>query len=167
MPQHPTDPVFDPGVMLEAIRHAQARFIVDFDPYDSFNDLLDILLSITQSEYGFIGEIYYDMDGTPFLKTHAITNIAWNEETRLFYEKGVVDGLEFRNLKNLFGAVITSGEPVISNDPASDPRAAGLPKGHPAMHSFMGLPFFSRDEMVGMVGVANHPTAYTQELIDW
>lgn len=35
------------------------------------------------------------------------------------------------------------------------------------MHSFMGLPILSNDKMIGMIGVANHPNGYTQELIDW
>ena len=76
---------FDDKTMLDAIRHAQGRFIVDSDPHESFDDLLNIMLSITESEYGFIGEIFYTSDGTRYLKSHAITNIAWNEETRLLY----------------------------------------------------------------------------------
>ncbi len=55
----------DSSAMLEAIRQAQARFIVDTTPRQSFGDLLDILLSTTESEYGFIGEIFYKDDGVP------------------------------------------------------------------------------------------------------
>ena len=151
-------------VMLDAIRQAQARFIVDASSRDSFDDLLKILLSITESEYGFIGEVFKKLDGAPYLKTHAITNIAWNDETRALASEG---GLEFHNPKTLFGAVLTTGKPVIANDPANDARAGGLPPGHLAMRSFMGLPIFSNDKMVGMIGVANRPNGYTQELIDW
>lgn len=164
MARHIEKPISAAGVMLDAIRQAQARFIVDTTPHDSFGGLLKILLSITASEYGFIGEVFRKVDGAPYLKTYAITNIAWNEETRALASEGE---LEFHNLKTLFGTVLTTGKPVIANDPANDPRAGGLPPGHPAMHSFMGLPIFSNDKMVGMIGVANHPNGYTQELIDW
>jgi diguanylate cyclase (GGDEF)-like protein/PAS domain S-box-containing protein len=63
--------------------------------------------------------------------------------------------------------VLTTGKPVIANDPANDPHAGGLPPGHPAMRSFMGLPFFFNAKMVGMIGVANHPNGYTSELVEW
>ncbi|MGA7179033.1 MAG: EAL domain-containing protein [Thiobacillaceae bacterium] len=158
----------DSSSMLEAIRQAQARFIVDTTPRESFGDLLDILLSITESEYGFIGEVFNKNDGTPYLKTHSITNIAWNEETRALYNKySAEQGMEFHNLKTLFGQVLVTGKPVIANNPVNDPRAGGLPPGHPAMRSFMGLPFFFNGNMVGMIGVANHPKGYAQELVDW
>ena len=158
----------DSSALLEAIRQAQARFIAETSPREAFSDLLDILLSITESEYGFIGEVFSKNDGTPFLKTHSITNIAWNEDTRALYDKYTADqGMEFHNLNTLFGRVLVTGKPVIANDSASDPRAGGLPPGHPAMRSFMGLPFFFSGNLVGMIGVANHPNGYTQELVDW
>ncbi len=161
-------PSRDSTAMLEAIGQAQARFIVDTTPRESFGDLLDILLSITESEYGFIGEIFNKDDGAPFLKTHSITNIAWNEETRALYDKYTAEqGMEFHNLKTLFGQVMVTRKPVVSNDPANDPRSGGLPPGHPAMTSFMGLPLFFNGQMVGMIGAANNPSGYTPELIDW
>jgi PAS domain S-box-containing protein len=104
-------------------------------------------------------------DGQPYLKTHAITNIAWHEQTRAFYEQHAPAGLEFYNLKTLYGAVITSEAPVIANDPANDPRRGGLPPGHPPLRAFLGLPFFAGEELIGMVGVANRPGGYDEAVI--
>ncbi len=70
--------------------------------------------------------MHFTPEGAPYLKTHAITNIAWNDETRKFYELNAPEGMEFHNLKTLFGAVMTTGRPVIANEPANDPRRAGL-----------------------------------------
>lgn len=81
---------------------------------------------MTESEYGFIGEVLYGDAKKPYLKTHAITNIAWNKETRKFYEENAPQGMEFYNLKTLFGKVMTSGKPVIANMPAKDPRSASF-----------------------------------------
>jgi diguanylate cyclase (GGDEF)-like protein/PAS domain S-box-containing protein len=167
MEQHQHKLRHDAKVMLEAIGQVQASFIVDSDPKSSFFDILNIIITITESEYGFIGEIFYNTDGTPYLKTHAITNIAWDKESRGLYENSITEDLEINNLKTLFGAVITTGEPLIANDPSNDPRSGGLPQGHPAMHSFMGLPFHLNGKAIGMIGVANHPSGYTQDLIDW
>ena len=73
--------------------------------------------------------------------------------------------LEFYNLNTLFGKVITTGQPVVANDPMNDPRRGGLPKGHPPMHAFLGLPFYRGDRLVGMVGIANRPEGYDEQLI--
>ena len=153
--------------LLGAITTAQSELITNADPRNLFDKLLNTLLSVTESEYGFIGEIYHDPDGSPFLKTHAITNIAWNEETLKFYEENASQGLEFRNLKTLFGSVIVTGKSIIANDPANDPRAGGLPKGHPPLNAFLGIPFFSGNEFVGMVGIANRPGGYDNFLVQF
>ncbi|MBF0235304.1 MAG: PAS domain S-box protein [Desulfamplus sp.] len=149
--------------LLEIITKAQSEFIRNADPHDLFGRLLENLLLITGSEYGFIGEIKRD-GSQVYLKTHAITNIAWDDATRKFYEENAVKGFEFRNLDTLFGAVIKSSRTVISNDPVNDPRSGGIPNGHPALKSFMGMPFFSGSEMIGMVGIANRPDGYEDSL---
>ena len=149
--------------LLRAISDAHERFISYSNPRDLFDGMLGSLLDLTESEYGFIGEVLYTEDGSPYLKTHAITNIAWNTETRNFYEKNAPQGLEFYNLKTLFGAVLTSGDRVIANQPAKDPRGGGCPIGHPALNSFMGLPFYLNNKLVGMVGLANRPAGYDVE----
>ena len=150
--------------LLAAISQAQSLFITDADPLILFERLLEDSLKLTQSEYGFIGEIFYTSDGKPYLKTHAITNIAWNKETTEFYENNVSLGLEFHNLDTLFGEVITTEESVISNDPANDHRRGGLPKGHPPLTAFLGCPIYQMDKMVGMIGLANRSGGYDESV---
>jgi len=152
---------------LEALVRGQSRFIAEGDPRAAFCELLERLLAITDSAYGFIGQVLHDGDGAPFLKTFATTNIAWNDETRAFYEKNAVSGFEFHNLKTLFGAVITSGEVVIANDPAHDSRRGGLPVGHPPLNAFLGVPLFGNGGMIGMIGLANRPGGYNDAVIDF
>lgn len=129
---------------------------------DYFNNILKELLDFSDSEYGFMGEILFE-ENVPFLKTYALTNIAWNEETKYFYDKYAPQGLEFRNLNTLFGFAIKNKVLVISNDPYNDERRGGLPDGHPFMGSFIGIPIFdTRGTMVGMVGMANKPGGYRE-----
>lgn len=151
--------------LLESITRAQAELVRGASSRVAFEALLSDLLRLTASEYGFIGEVRRDEDGTPYLQTHAITNIAWNEATRTFHDENIANGLEFRNLDTLFGAVIRTGEAVISNAPGQDSRGSGIPEGHPPLEAFLGLPFHSRGEMVGMVGIANRGEGYDEELV--
>ncbi|MEB3266932.1 MAG: PAS domain S-box protein, partial [Leptolyngbya sp.] len=167
------------NTLLRAISAAQTQFITNADPGLLFDNLLETLLALTDSEYGFIGEILYTADGQayvdesymkmrgrPYLKTKAITNIAWNEETRRFYDEQAPHGMEFHNLKTLFGQVMVTGEPVIANHPSTDPRRGGVPDGHPPLNAFLGVPFFRGDQLVGMVGLANRPEGYDESIID-
>lgn len=147
--------------LIDAIVRAQNGFDADADSNSVFETILNDLLKITESEYGFIGEVMFN-DGVPSLRTHAITNIAWNKETREFYANNAPAGLVFTNLNTLFGQVMVTGKPVIANDPTHDPRRGGLPSGHPAMHAFLGLPIYCQGELLAMVGVANRPGGYDQ-----
>jgi PAS domain S-box-containing protein len=153
--------------LLQAIHQAQSKFIGNHSTKDIFDNLLSELLKLTESEYGFIGEVIYAANNTPYLKTYAITNIAWNVETRKFYSENAPSGMEFRNLQSLFGEVMTTGKTVIANQPSSDSRSCGLPEGHPGLDHFLGLPFFSENRLSGMVGIANRPGGYDVDIIEY
>jgi PAS domain S-box-containing protein len=151
----------------EVIARAQSQFIREADRRRAFDGLLADILALTESEYGFVGEVLYSDEGAPYLKTYAITNIAWDDATRAFYEAHAPQGMEFTNLKTLFGAAMTSGKPVVANDPYHDPRRGGLPEGHPAMNAFLGVPVHHGGDLVAMLGIANRPGGYDQALIDF
>lgn len=153
--------------LADAVMRAQSNFIANAEASGAFESLLADLLQLANSEYGFIGEVLSGEDGAPYLKTHAITNIAWDDASRHYYEVNAASGLEFHNLQTLFGAVILSGEPVIANTPAQDPRSGGLPPGHPAMTAFLGLPIKVGGRLVAMAGVANRPGGYDSVFVEW
>ena len=147
--------------LISAVTQLQSAFIQTRDNQVAYDQLLAELLQVMDSEYGFIGEILTDSAGQPYLKTFALTNIAWDDATRAFYQQHAPSGLEFRNLNTLFGAAIRSGEVVIANEPATDPRATGIPPGHPPLNTFLGLPIFFNGSMNAMVGLANKSQGYT------
>jgi hypothetical protein len=51
------------------------------------------------------------------------------------YKETARTGLKFYRLDNLFGWVIKRGEVLISNDPTTDPRRGGFPKGLSTQHN--------------------------------
>jgi PAS domain S-box-containing protein len=153
--------------MQEAVRRAQAVFIETEDKRNSFEGLLDAFLQLTNSGYGFVGEVLYDVNDKPYLKTHAITNISWDDESRRMYTDQLDAGMTFSNLKTLFGRALSSGQPVIANDPRNDVRAGGMPAGHPGMDAFLGIPLAVGDRLVAMVGLANQPDGYTEDDIEF
>ncbi|SFL87335.1 GAF domain-containing protein [Marinobacter zhejiangensis] len=150
----------------QAVARAQESFINRPQHPQAFSELLGEVLRFTESAYGFIGEILHDDDGRPYMKTNTITNIAWDDASHQFYEDNVSEGLEFRNLDTLFGAVITSGQPVLNNRLEGDPKGSGVPNGHPPIQSFLGLPIHHGSELVGMMGLANRPSGYHDTLVN-
>ena len=146
--------------MLHAISRAQSLAMESSDPGSVFEGLLLELLALTQAQYGLIGEVLHGAQGQPYLKAHAITNIAWDEASRALYARQAATGMVFSNLSSLLGAALVTGVPVIANDPANDPRRGGLPPGHPPMNAFLGIPIEHGKELVAMVGLANQPGGF-------
>lgn len=153
--------------LLDALNTAQSMFIAEADPQILFDGILQNILALTDSQYGFMGEVSLDTQGTPYLKTHAISNIAWDEATSRFYETQAAEGFHFAKLKSLYGEILTTGQPVISNDPAHDPRRGGLPEGHPSLDAFLGIPLYRGEKLVGAIGIANRAGGYDQGLMDY
>ena len=152
--------------LLELIATVLSHYICETNPYVLFNGLLEALLEITSSEYGFIGEVFYDEKSRPYVKCYATTNIAWDSDTRKLYEENRQKGMIFSKLDSLYGSVLKTGQRVISNQPDADPRSGGLPKGHPPLNAFMGLPFYGGGKLLGMVGIANRDNGYDRETAD-
>lgn len=151
-------------ILLEAIREAQDEYFLYDRLGPAFDRMLNRLLEVTGSTFGFIGEVLRHGQ-QPYLKTYAISNIAWDEDSRKFYENKAPVGMEFHNLNTLFGYTLTTGKALVTNDPNSDPRSGGTPLGHPRLESYCGIPLFSHSEMVGMIGIANRPGGYTEGLV--
>lgn len=146
--------------MLQAIQASQATFIGLEDKRKAFEGLLASFLNVTDSAFGFVGEVLFDANERPFLRMQALTNIAWNDETRRMVEASEGAGIEFRGLDSLFGHALRTGETVISNNPLGDERAGGLPKGHPPLDSFLAMPIELNGRLVAMVGLANRPEGF-------
>ena len=148
------------------VRKVQSSFLRSAEPHRVFDALLADLLRITASEYGFIAEVWRTPEGAPYLKIFTMTNMAWDDASRAMFERDRVSGIEFRNLRTLFGAALLSGEPVIANDAPNDPRSGGgLPPGYSPLDTFLGLPLHYGGEMVGMIGLANCRPGYDEALL--
>ncbi|MGB1700139.1 MAG: GAF domain-containing protein, partial [Nannocystaceae bacterium] len=151
--------------ILKAIMESQNKFIQSGAVPEWWDNVLAKILEITRSEYGFIGVTRKDQDGR-YLRTKAITNIAWDDATRRFYEENAPKGMVFRNLNTLFGRPIVDGKVLISNDVANDSRAGGRPHGHPPLNKFAGIPIRDENGMCGLIGIANAPEGYSEEDVE-
>ncbi len=142
---------------LATVTTAMAVFLKSGNWMEASSIILRSALLRTGSEYGFIGVV---AEG-PVLRILAYEGMIWDKEVnREFYDDAVrtfheVGYIELTNLDNLYGRVITGGKVVIANDPSSDARSGKrLPEGHPPLNSFLGVPILKREEVIGIIGVA-------------
>jgi len=149
-----------------SIQRAMNVFLTSDNQHAALEQILNDLLSLTGSQFGFIGETLFNANGDPYLKIGAITNIAWNPKTQALYQQVERRGLIFERLDTLLALPMTTGEVVIAEDVASDPRRGGLPEGHPDITSYIGVPVFSGDQQVGLVGLANRLGGYKTRLAE-
>ena len=133
-------------------------------PFEIFTELNEAFLQATNSEYGFIARVFRNQDG-PYIKTLALSNIAWNDETRRLYSENAERGMVFDNVNSIFGQVLKTGRIYISHDAPNDPNKSGIPVGHPRLERFLGIPVVRNEVLIGMVGLANGDD-YCEPLVD-
>jgi PAS domain S-box-containing protein len=127
----------------------------DATPTQIFRELLAELLALTDSEYGYIGEIIYARDSRPYLKTWATRDIAGADE------------LTPGALETLLRQHFHEGTPFIADVPActaSDPHASARTS---EIRSYVGVPIRHGEELVGLLNVANRPGGYDESFVDY
>jgi signal transduction histidine kinase len=153
--------------VLEAVSRVAGLPDDPESPKPLFSAMLDEILELSGSTYGYIGEVLHH-GSVPTLRTWAITDISWNDTTRELYEEHAVmgKGIVFDNLDTLFGwGLLEGGRLVISNEPLADTRASGRPDGHPPLDSYIGIPLTSGQNLIGQIGLANRPGGFDESLV--
>jgi signal transduction histidine kinase len=114
---------------------------------------LDYCLELTASEFGFVGL----MQGADQMDVAAIKGFVPDDDS--FYAP-------FRTIPvrpSVFGVVLLSGQPHLSNDVAHDALHVGTPRGHPPVRTFLGAPLMFGSDVLGMLGVANREGGYDRQ----
>lgn len=154
-------------MLLDLLHTTQREFLLDKSLTSACEKLLQPLLKLTESQFGFIGIVDRNPDGSPMLRVPSISNISWDEATERWYleQKSRPEGLAFSKLDNLFGRTVTHDEVICTNDPTQHSASRGTPKGHPVLESFLGLPIKFNDKVVGMIGLGNRDEGFDQKLV--
>lgn len=68
---------------------------------------------------------------------------------------------DFHKFQGLWSWVLEERKPLMTNDPAGDPRSKGLPAGHLPVKRFLSVPAMMGRTLVGQITLANAETDYT------
>ena len=153
--------------LLRALSEAQSRFIADADPYELFRELLTSLLSLTQSKYGFIGEVVYKANGEPDLDLYAVCDIGSNAKISTLYEVSSFPNVVFDKLDSHLKAVLETENAVIINKPVRYIGSSKLAQKHRRLSSISVMPIHHAGKLVGMVGIADRREGYDMAMVSY
>jgi len=154
--------------LLDALKNATESFVASPETQKTtWENLLTAIIKITGSEYGFIGEVVYGSENKRCMKLNAMSNFSWDENSARIYENMVSGDSNFCTPDTLIGEVLYKAKRVISNDVANDPRGGFVPEGHFELKSYMGVPIFQGEKLVGLYGIANSKQPYNDSLAEF
>lgn len=137
----------------EKVRHTQDRLRALLGATQSVVEAIDLpallrriveaAVALVDAEYGALGVIAPERD---LLEEFIFVGLDHDEASRIGH---LPQG------HGLLGALISDPRPIRLPDMSSDDRAAGFPRHHPAMTSFLGVPVRIRNEVFGNLYLTN------------
>lgn len=144
------------SAVLNAINHVLQDAINCKTEKEVAEACLNAAQELTGSRFGFIGEL--NAEGT--FDTIALTNPGWTECGISHSDaEASIRGMQVRGI---WGQTILEGHSEIVNDPGRHPSRVGIPKGHPQLTSFLGVPLLVRGRPVGTIALANKEGGYDE-----
>jgi nitrogen-specific signal transduction histidine kinase len=149
----------DINIKLTKIITDSYHLIKTSSSWTYFNHIIDNILRVTESKFGFIGEI---KDG--FLCPIGITNISWTSQMNNNFGPGALKfSLDKRNL--LIEAILKKSV-ILTNDPTNHEAFSGrIPKKHLHIETFLSIPIFDENNVIGLIAIANKEGEYSDDLI--
>ncbi|HSG51960.1 MAG TPA: GAF domain-containing protein, partial [Rheinheimera sp.] len=90
--------------LTAAIAQMHSGFLKQDDRDKAYQAVLADVLKLTNSEYGFIGEVLRKADGSPYLKMYFSNSSAGIAKSRTVQSATAIAGNEISNLDSLYGA---------------------------------------------------------------
>ncbi len=140
-----------------AVNAAVAELARALIAQESVEDISYLVLEqakrLTHSAFGFVGHI--DPHNGNLISS-TLTRDIW--DLCQVKDKNVV----FEKFSGLWGWVLQNRQPLLTNDPTSDPRSSGVPEGHIPIRRFLSAPAVLGDKVVGQIALANADRDYTE-----
>ncbi|HHY00804.1 MAG TPA: PAS domain S-box protein [Methanothermobacter sp.] len=143
--------------ITRAINKILKNALLCTSPDDVAKICLEVAEELTDSKFGLIGKI----NPAGRHDTIAISDPGWAE--CVMPKTKAVKNIVNLKIRGYLSRTLTTGKPVIVNDPNSDPERIGEPEGHPEIKSFMAIPLKQGDETVGMIALANKKSGYNKD----
>lgn len=139
-------------VGFEAIRERCTEILLATPEERMYADVLDLLLGVFESEFGYFGYINDAGDLVCPSMTRNIFPVCQVPDKDVVFPRAVWGGL--------WGRILVERRSLIKNDPHQ------VPQGHLPIHRSFGAPILYRGELIGQFHFANRGSPYTAEDVD-
>ncbi|KFZ31165.1 hypothetical protein IDSA_00045 [Pseudidiomarina salinarum] len=150
--------------VLELVSTVQHEFLL----VKNFSEVCDIalpeLMSLTESETGFIGELRASARESNMLLVQGLRNNT-DKESQADRQRLVEQGLEIELQGSAIERVLREGKPEICYGEVCNEQAQFTPAIMPSLHNAFLLPIYFRGEVVGCMVLGNRPNGYEQSLL--
>lgn len=153
--------------LLNMLHDSLTAFVLEGRFRTTLDTMLDNLIALTGSEFGYLAEVLYDHDEKPYLRVQAMSDISWDASSSDMLGLVGTDRFEFRDLDNMLGACVRERRPVIVDHAPVDDAFRRLPPGHPEVRNFLSVPIFIGPDLVGTFALANREAAYDDALVEF
>eukprot|EP01118_Nematostelium_gracile_P020472 TRINITY_DN9934_c0_g3_i1.p1 TRINITY_DN9934_c0_g3~~TRINITY_DN9934_c0_g3_i1.p1 ORF type:complete len:872 (-),score=180.56 TRINITY_DN9934_c0_g3_i1:23-2638(-) len=147
-------------LLTNSLNMAQREWQDGKPRFECFMKVLNTMLDLTESEYGFFGDLQI-VDGRAYCGAWACTNVSWDKFTREWHQEGLTFGHKLQKMETIYGPIL-KGEPMICNQPTG--AWLRMPNGHPEVKNFMVIPLWYKTDIIGMISLANSRSGYPEKL---
>lgn len=151
--------------ILGHVVSAQRAFIVSKDSELAFNMLVAAFTELTQSHFGYIGELLEVPQGDMVLRGCAVSYDGWNQDQRKRYQAIYASEIPVARLNETITRVIKENAPVMINDPEELGSEDPLP-GVESVTSWLGVPLSPGGAVFGMLILAGREGGYDNSLME-
>lgn len=123
---------------------------------------LNELLQHTQNQFGFVAEVLFDEDEKPVLHPHASVDITAENK----YQNCADQCIQIENVDSLIGDVIHSGQAIVKTNLDHRSISVGMANVCPLIHSFIGVPIFYAEKLVGIYILTNTEEAIEDDILE-
>lgn len=134
---------------FEDVRERLTNILLVTPEERMYADVLDLLLRVFESEFGYFGYISKEGDLVCPSMTRHIFPVCQVADKDLVFRREIWGGL--------WGRILTEKKSLIKN------AAHGVPEGHLPIGRSFGTPILYRSVLIGQFHFANRPTDYTQD----
>lgn len=153
--------------LLSMMQYGLSQYVSSRSIHETGQHMLEGLLAITQSEYGFIGEVLHDEQGGAYLEAHAMSNLSGNRNALKYFSELTGKGHVITNRDNVLAKVIEAGQPLVVDKEAMARYGTGFPAEQPIPETFAGVPIYYGKDMLGVYGLANRKMGYDDRILQF
>jgi PAS domain S-box-containing protein len=158
--------------VIESIIDIQRLYLGDLGHYGdeknskiSFQHIIQHFVRLSESEFGFIERISSINFKEASTKTWEANPLLSQEDQQKFKIWQAKGGLIY--FDKLIEQVAFQNKPLLINNVQDYFKETGLSDDNSTLKSFLGIPLTSRNETVGILGVANRVGGYNELLLKW